>query len=542
MKRMRKLLLTSVVALTCCTSILSISKVLNASTDNDFNKAILNEGQTNDNYDVTNVTLTSKPKVTYEEGDIFDASALAFSLVYTESGVKKSEEGTYSDVNWTHKDEILTPAVNEITFSLKSNTNITFTLAITVNAKAGLIIDTATYLADRYTELDAIDFTRMSIYSRDAESTVTQLTTSDFTFYDGTTAIDASSLAAYKATVGEHTFKAVKGTDEVSFKLTIEDSTKVVWPYHYQAEAATNVKNINMTNASWANIPADGSSPSTWYCYANHCGAEGSTAQITDSTSYQFTCPTAGKYDLVARVWEKFARKTSNYAISINSSTDYQTVSSPDTLLPNSNQTDHNSEQIGNFSFFYVRFGTYTMNAGTNTIYMKDLLNDDETGSVCFDYFMLQPGNTITNSFDPVVVSYRDLDYPWNEDDCHNLTNTPIIHQEIAKDSMVYIKQNTNLSDAIHWYEDAIKPTDHLFTLLSMRIGGFNVEYDFNGKKYYPWGRQIGTSFISEIPIQEENISGLDTTKLGYQTATAKVNSWADGKVYSANFTVCVIK
>jgi len=536
-------LLSSLVGLSCLCGI-GFSGTTVSVQGTAMEKTIAGEENVGTN-DIANVTITTMPKTDYKMGDVFDASALKAKLVYSIDGVKKTKDASADDFTWTHNGEKLGVYVNQIVFTMKDNKEVSFSIPITVKADAGLILEIGNDLKQKYlTELDTLDFTQATVYSRGTDGTVEKVNNSDCKFFDGDTEITSDNLSSLKLSVGKHSFKVKKGTEEGIKEITVVDSNTVVYPYHIQAENCEGHQDTDKPTTSWWNVPENGGDSNT--CYTNNdipSAPEGFNIKLEDQpVKIAMKVPAAGDYDLVARCWCRGHILANQIQVSVNSDSSYSQVNSDDNLLP-ANQTDHISRGVGNLSWFYGRFGTYTLKKGDNYLYFKGPGWDDKR-RLEIDYFMVQPKDTITDNIQPTVINLREglsKDAAGKDvvDDIHS-------HMEMTDDKVIYLKQNTHLNDIIDWMDENggtdIRPQDHLFCELSMRIGGMMAKEDLDGEKYWQWGAFAKKAFITEIPIYENNITGLDVTKLGYQYCTAKAYSLADGNSYSASFLVCVIK
>ena len=148
-----------------------------------------------------------------------------------------------------------------------------------------------------------------------------------------------------------------------------------------------------------------------------------------------------------------------------------------------------------------VKIATIKLSKGDHTIRLRP------TGNAIMntDYFSLEKAGTVTENSEPLVINERDGS-----------------GTVIGENDAIYLSAGEKLGD-ISGVPDG--PFLH-YTLIYLRV------YDYTNTSGL-------APFYMEVPITEENISGIDYSKTGKQTATVSFTA-PSGTKYSAQFNVII--
>ena len=470
--------------------------------------------------------------------------------------------------SWTHKDEPLSVGVNKITFEVYGKT---FDVDITVKELTGSLLINASALRSQYSTNEAIDLTKVQVFIAEEGGEYVPLG-SGYSFYDNDTLVPASEWSSYVATdEGSHTFTVKYLSLTETFTVEVVDSTKVISPYHIQAEDSIfmyeDATQQVETTTPWArkenyshyavnvsyieNYLQDGASfPETNkygleeisgqnYAYVKtrvpH-GAENAAVSNTNNNTdyfYKFDVyvPEDGNYDLFARA-QATSSTTNTHVFDINiderresddgalvyeqcvdgaadsTASGGNIVSGPQGYVVEGNQRYIDDTTTldgpGWFNMYYwstVKIATIKLTAGTHTIRLRP------TGAVPMntDYFFLEKAGTSTAESEPLIINERDGS-----------------GSVIGENDAIYLNAGEKLGDISGVPEG---PFLH-YTLIYLRV------YDYTNLSGL-------APFYMEVPITEENISGIDYSKTGKQTATVSFTA-PSGTEYTAQFNVII--
>ena len=517
--------------------------------------------------------VTPPAKTSYIEGEIFDPTGIKFNTVWMVNGKEVNIPLDYTICDsWTHKDEPLSVGVNKITFEVYGKT---FDVDITVKELTGSLLINASALRSQYSTNEAIDLTKVQVFIAEEGGEYVPLG-SGYSFYDNDTFVPASEWSSYVATdEGSHTFTVKYLSLTETFTVEVVDSTKVISPYHIQAEdsifmytdATQQVETSDpwtkserssnyMVNVSYIeNYLQDGASfPETntynleplysggvlqSYAYVQKKvphGAENAAVSNTDRNTnyfYKFDVyvPEDGNYDLFARA-QATGSMANTHIFDINiderresdggaliyeqcvdgaadsTASGGNIVSGPQGYVVEGNQRyiegTTTLDGPGWFNMYYwstVKIATIKLTAGTHTIRLRP------TGAVSMntDYFSLEKAGTSTADSEPLIINERDGS-----------------GSVIGENDAIYLSAGEKLGD-ISGVPDG--PFLH-YTLIYLRV------YDYTNTSGL-------APFYMEVPITEENISGIDYSKTGKQTATVSFTA-PSGTEYSAQFNVII--
>ena len=540
-----------------------------------FNVIITDSGTPDDSepyedpYILSVSDVTPPAKTSYIEGEIFDPTGMKFNTVWMVNGKEVNIPLDYTICDsWTHKDEPLTVGVNKITFEVYGKT---FDVDITVKELTGSLLINASALRSQYSTNEGIDLTKVQVFLAEEGGEYVPLG-SGYSFYDNDTLVPASEWSSYVATdEGSHTFTVKYLSLTETFTVEVVDSTKVISPYHIQAEDSIfmyeDATQQVETTTPWAkkenyshyavnvsyveNYLQDGASfPETNkygleelsglnYAYVKarvpH-GAENAAVANTDTNKnyyYKFDVyvPEDGNYDLFARA-QATNSTTNTHVFDINiderresdggaliyeqcvdgaadsTASGGNIVSGSQGYVVEGNQRyiegTTSLDGPGWFNMYYwstVKIATIKLTAGTHTIRLRP------TGAVSMntDYFSLEKAGTSTAESEPLVINERDGS-----------------GSVIGENDAIYLNAGEKLGD-ISGVPDG--PFLH-YTLIYLRV------YDYTNVS----GR---APFYMEVPITEENISGIDYSKTGKQTATVSFTA-PSGTEYTAQFNVII--
>ena len=540
-----------------------------------FNVIITDSGTPGDSepyedpYIVSVGEVTPPTKTSYIEGEIFDPTGMKFNTVWMVNGKEVNIPLDYTICDsWTHKDEPLTVGVNKITFEVYGKT---FDVDITVKELTGSLLINASALRSQYSTNEGIDLTKVQVFLAEEGGEYVPLG-SGYNFYDNGTLVPASKWSSYVATdEGSHTFTVKYLSLTETFTVEVVDSTKVISPYHVQAEDSifmyedatqqvetttpwTRKENYShyAVNVSYVeNYLQDGASfPETNkygleelrglnYAYVKaqvpH-GAENAAVANTDTNKnyyYKFDVyvPEDGDYDLFVRA-QATNSTTNTHVFDINiderresdggaliyeqcvdgaadsTASGGNIVSGPQGYVVEGNQRyiegTTSLDGPGWFNMYYwstVKIATIKLTAGTHTIRLRP------TGAVSMntDYFSLEKAGTSTAESEPLVINERDGS-----------------GSVIGENDAIYLNAGEKLGD-ISEVPDG--PFLH-YTLIYLRV------YDYTNTSGL-------APFYMEVPITEENISGIDYSKTGKQTATVSFTA-PSGTEYTAQFNVII--
>ena len=177
--------------------------------------------------------VTPPTKTTYIEGQIFDPSGMEINSVWMVNGKETNMTLKYTACeSWTHKDEPLSLGTDKITFTLYGKT---FDVDITVKELTGSLLINASALRSQYSTDEVIDLTKVQVFIAEEGGEYVPLG-SGYSFYDNDTLVPASEWSSYVTDEGMHTFTVKYLSLEETFTVEVVDSTKVITPYHVQAE------------------------------------------------------------------------------------------------------------------------------------------------------------------------------------------------------------------------------------------------------------------------------------------------------------------
>ena len=552
-----------------------------------FNVIITDSENIGDNDDyvepyIVSATVNTPPtKTNYIEGEIFDPEGLTFDSVWMVNGKEVHIPIDYTACdNWSHKDEPLTTDVTKITFEMQGEE---FDVEITVRALTGSLLIDASSLHDRYSTTEGINLSSVKVYVAEDGDTYTSLN-SGYEIYDGDTLVPASEWSSYVAeTEGTHTFTVKYLSIQETFTVEVVDQSKIISPYHVQAEDSIYLYNCNIhaleTEEAKSNIDLETTNRHTgkegyshyvlFDSYITEClngatypeefedadgnyayvkksvsnGAEGAAVSNTQQLEnknqsfffkFDITVPKDGDYDLFARGLSSGSNSSDLFYINIDGETTgeektlrYELCSADaenstasnghivsgregDILQGNQRYKPGTTELDGTswFNMYYwstVKVATIHLAAGTHTIRLRPTSNL----SINFDYFALEEAGTSTTDGTPVIINERDGS-----------------GSVIGENDAIYIEAGEKLSDITD-----IPDYDFLshYTLLYLRIFDYT-----NGDK---------SAFYTEVPITEENITGIEYSQTGKQTATVSYtyNSSEGGqKTVEVEFTVII--
>ena len=517
--------------------------------------------------------VTPPAKTSYIEGEIFDPTGIKFNTVWMVNGKEVNIPLDYTICDsWTHKDEPLTAGTTKITFEVYGKS---FDVDITVRKLTGSLLINASALRSQYSTNEGIDLTKVQVFIAEEGGEYVPLG-SGYNFYDNDTLVPASEWSSYVATgEGVHTFTVKYLSLEETFTVEVVDSAKVITPYHVQAEDsifmyedatqqvetttpwarkenyshyAVNVSYIEDNLQDGASFPetntydlealySGGVLQSYAYVAKNvpH-GAEGYAVSNTNNNKdyfYKFDVyvPEDGNYDLFARA-QATSSTTNTHVFDINiderresddgaliyeqcvdgaadsTASGGNIVSGPKGYVVEGNQRyiDDTTtlDAPGWFNMYYwstVKIATIKLTAGMHTIRLRP------TGlaSMNTDYFSLEKAGTVTENSEPLVINERDGS-----------------GSVIGENDAIYLNAGEKLGD-ISRVPDG--PFLH-YTLIYLRV------YDYTNTSGL-------APFYMEVPITEENISGIDYSKTGKQTATVSFTA-PSGTEYSAQFNVII--
>ena len=532
-------------------------------TDNNINK---------DPYVVSVSNVTPPTKTSYLEGEIFDPTGITFDSVWMIEGQTQTLSLGYGVCqNWSYRNEPLPAGTTKITFEIYGAT---FDVSITVRELNGSLLINSSALRSQYSTDEEIDLTKVEVLIAEEGGAYIPLE-SGYSFYDNGTLIPESEWFSYSADEGEHTFTVKYLTLSETFTVEVVDSTKVITPYHVQAEESifmyTDETQQTETDDPWSKnenyshysvkvsyienyLQYGASFPETNiydlqavysgevmqnYAYVARNvphGAENAAVSNTDDNKnyfYKFDVyvPEDGDYDLFARA-QAISSTTKTHVFDINIDERRESdggalvyeecsESATDTTASGGNIVSGSKGYVieGNqryiegtetldapsyFNMYYwstVKIATIRLTAGTHTIRLRP------TGNVSMntDYFALEKAGTSTAASDPLVINERDGS-----------------GAVIGEDDAIFIPGGEKLGDIS---EVPNGPFLH-YTLLYLRI------FDYTNLKGV-------SAFYTEVPITEEDISGIDYTKAGKQTATVNFTA-PNGKKYTAQFNVII--
>ena len=490
---------------------------------------------------VTKVDITKMPtKTEYYEGEIFDPKGLTFDATWIIEGKEKVISLGYGTCQgWTHKNEPLTSDVTKITFTLYG---CEFDVAIEVKPVSGLsfIIDSSMIKAEYSTD-DHIDLTQVKGYLKEGEDNYLTVEQDKFSITDNGTEIPLEERYAYPCTEGTHEFEIKYLGLSQSFTVEVIDASKVVTPYHVQAETSTffykqGTGGTNGTDPTgiFGYGYGDGTFVETddaynrlesesWYDKTDQTlirkikhGAEGSVIANTEKHTnfyikFTVNVPATGNYDILVRAQATGTVDISNsLLININGAEKdgqlvYEPLTSDEKILRGNQRYNENGELDGTswFNMYFwttAKLGTFELQKGDNVIRFRPTGNSNVPN---IDYFEVQKEGS-TSAEELKVINERGGE------------------GVVLNDTPVYIKQGEKLGDITGI---GAEYPDH-YTLLYLRTFDY---VDKDGNK----------AFIEEIPITEEMISGIDYGKLGEQVATVNYTS-PSGKSYTATFNVVI--
>ncbi|HIW03451.1 MAG TPA: hypothetical protein H9692_01875, partial [Firmicutes bacterium] len=193
-------------------------------TDNNINK---------DPYVVSVSNVTPPTKTSYLEGEIFDPTGITFDSVWMIEGQTQTLSLGYGVCqNWSYRNEPLPAGTTKITFEIYGAT---FDVSITVRELNGSLLINSSALRTQYSTDEGIDLTKVEVLIAEEGGAYIPLE-SGYSFYDNGTLIPEGEWFSYLTDEGEHTFTVKYLTLSETFSVEVVDSTKVITPYHVQAE------------------------------------------------------------------------------------------------------------------------------------------------------------------------------------------------------------------------------------------------------------------------------------------------------------------
>lgn len=550
--------------------------------------ASVTQGGSNENTaTITSHEIVSNPlKTEYLPGDKFDPSGLVVKVTFSNGKTKRFVDTDFTE--YTHKDQPLTTDVNKITFTVPGYTY-TFDVAITVcvSQESSLELDLTAIKRNTYYSDEAIDFTKIVVRVKNGDN-LRDLSLDQWKLFDGEAEITERSNVTL--TVGEHTLTIKYETLTKNFTLNIQDKEQAIYPavieaedsaYRYQVEdntdARKNLKDFKETNQKFtANIKTfsaaewkgeDGKYPdsnnSRILDGSSSLGAVDGLGKDNDNYywktvffKFDVTVPADGEYDLFAR-----GQTTNRGSVQAKDLFSYSVNGEKGTFtkeMPAQTQSRENPAYTATYEYEYTQSAStdlFTPGNQLNTYYGVPVGWQDTTLKAWYDTFWWNDAKVATFSLKKGTNTIR------------LMRNNPLAESSLALDYFSVVKKDSLASDVKILstrnnvkYTDEGQPTRNRLGESMVTIGEDDTIYLSEGEKLSTISRtpadhpcHYSLRYLrlpdgKNVPITDENVTGIDYTKKGENTATVTVKSplnngaEIDGETqtYTAQFKVTI--